>query len=80
MKKVYPFILITILIVVSGCATSGGRRSSGADMPRTLEVANVLKFQDVPTPNGFKMIPSESFVFDNDITRLGIIKYSGSQQ
>ena len=77
MRKFYVFILITAVFATSGCATSGSRRSSDTEMPKTLQVATLLKFQDVPVPSGFKIIPADSYVFDNEITRLGILKYSG---
>ncbi len=77
MKKFYVFILIIAILGISGCAATGSRRSSGAEMPKALEVASLLKFQDVPAPRGFKIIPSDSFIFDNDLTRFGILRYSG---
>ena len=77
MKKIYVFILIIAMLAISGCATIGSRRSTGAEMPKTLEVASLLKFQDVPAPRGFKIVPADSFIFDNDLTRFGILRYSG---
>lgn len=77
MKKFYALILIIAILTLSGCATTGSRSSSGVETPKALEVATLLKFQDVPAPHGFKIIPADSFIFDNDITRLGLLKYSG---
>ena len=78
MKPNCIILLLVFIIAVSGCASGGLRRSSGADTPRALEVATHLKFEDVPMPNGFRIIPDDSFIFDNDVTRFGILKYSGS--
>ena len=77
MKKVYVLFLIIAVLGISGCATTGSRPSSGAEMPKALEVASLLKFQDVPAPRGFKIVPADSFIFDNDLTRFGILRYSG---
>ncbi len=77
MKKVYVFILIIAMLAISGCAAMGSKRSSGAELPKALEVASLLKFQDVPAPRGFKIVPADSFIFDNDLTRFGILRYSG---
>ena len=79
MKKFFTFFLIICFITITGCAGSGSSRrsSDGLQTNRNLEVASSLKFQDVPIPGGFKLVPVESFLFDNDITRFGILKYSG---
>ena len=77
MRKFYVFILIFAMLAISGCATTGSRRSTGAEIPKVLEVASLLKFQDVPAPRGFKIVPADSFIFDNDLTRFGILRYSG---
>ena len=78
MNRFFIFLFIIIITFVNiGCASTGSRRSDDASTPRLLEVATLLKFQDVPVPTGFKIIPDESFIFDNDITRLGLLKYSG---
>jgi len=77
MKKFYVLIIVMAIIATSGCAGMGSRRSGGSASTGSLEVATMLKFQDVPVPGGFRLLPSESFCFDNDITRFGILKYSG---
>ena len=77
MKKLYAIILILAVVATSGCASTGSRRSSDTEMPKTLQVATLLKFQDVPVPTGFRIIAADSYIFDNNVTRLGILKYSG---
>jgi len=42
-----------------------------------LDVAMALKFEDVPIPSGFKPVTKDSFIFENDVLRVGILKYSG---
>ncbi len=59
-----------------GCAsTSGGTRANAP--AKELGVATALKFEDVPVPAGFRMIPDQSFSFQNELTRVGILRYAG---
>ena len=77
MKKYYVIILLIAAFAMSGCAMVNPRRSSGVETPKSLEVSPLLKFEDVPVPSSFKIMPNDSFIFDNDVTRLGILRYSG---
>jgi len=43
----------------------------------SLEVATLLKFDDVPVPAGLKFIPEDSFAFQNDLFRVALLRYSG---
>lgn len=43
-----------------------------------LDVASILRFEDIPVPSGYKIIEQESFAFQNDETRVALLKYSGS--
>ena len=71
-------ILISIIaIMLSGCASSSPYKSDNADSYKALDVSMTLKFEDVPVPAGFKPIVRESFAFENDVLRVGILKYSG---
>ncbi|NQT96021.1 MAG: hypothetical protein HQ572_06175 [Candidatus Omnitrophica bacterium] len=74
-------IIIYLLmgLCISGCATTGGG-SDIAESPRMLDVAMALKFEDVPMPAGFKPVAKDSFIFENDVLRVGILKYSGRAQ
>ena len=70
--------LISILaIMFSGCATSGSYKSDSTDAYKALDTAMLLKFEDVPVPTGFKPIARDSFVFENDVLRVGILKFTG---
>jgi len=66
-----------LLLFLSGCASSSPYKSDDADSYKALDVSMALKFEDVPVPTGFKPIARESFVFENDVLRVGILKYSG---
>ncbi|MFH1868583.1 MAG: hypothetical protein ABH843_06395 [Candidatus Omnitrophota bacterium] len=73
-KVIFTLLFITLL---SGCATtgSGGAESDGSS--KMLDVAMALRFEDVPVPNGFRAVTNESFIFQNDALRVGILKYAG---
>ncbi|MFA5069106.1 MAG: hypothetical protein WC300_02555 [Candidatus Omnitrophota bacterium] len=71
-------LLVIAVVLFSGCASSGSYRSSdSASAYKTLDVASTLKFEDVPVPTGFKIIGQQSFTFENDALRVGILKFSG---
>ncbi|MFA4991337.1 MAG: hypothetical protein WC569_02005 [Candidatus Omnitrophota bacterium] len=72
-----------ILLMVSGCATfSGQTDSSGAAEKEeaSLSVAKLLKFDDIPVPAGFKIMDAESFAFQNDKSRVALLKYIGGKR
>ena len=70
-------IILMAVAFLSGCATTGSGTRDGDLAPQSLDVAMKLKFEDVPIPAGFKPIPRDSFVFENDVLRVGVLKYSG---
>lgn len=83
--KMNNFLVFTsyflILLLISGCATTYEARSYDKDSASdtALDVASVLRFDDVPVPVGFKILDSESFAFQNDVTRVALLKYAGSR-
>lgn len=68
--------IVFFALAISSCATtnnnSGASISSGG-----VGMSGILKFEDVPVPAGFKLIDNESFSFQNDNMRVGLLKYSG---
>ena len=74
----YSLIILVGSLMFTGCATSGSV-SAGNDIkaPMALDVSTALKFVDVPVPSGFKIITTQSFTFENDVLRVGILKYIG---
>jgi len=66
------------LILLSGCTALTGSGSYNGEYV-SLDVATLLRFNDVPTPAGFKIIDKESFAFQNDTTRVALLKYIGSK-
>lgn len=71
-----------MLLLISGCTTttyearSYGKDSSGGT---SMDVASILRLEDVPVPAGFTILNKESFAFQNDVTRVALLKYSGSR-
>jgi hypothetical protein len=70
-------LLVLIVALIAGCETTGSRRSSSGDLPKALDVSMSLKFEDVPIPAGFQPLAQESFIFQNELLRVGILKYKG---
>lgn len=66
------------LILLSGCTTTLGSRSYNEE-GASLDVAILLRLNDVPTPTGFRILDKESFAFQNDTTRVALLKYIGSK-
>ena len=78
----FVFIIFLFLVfTLTGCATDYQGRSYRDDSVggRSMGVASMLRFDDVPVPAGFKTLNDESFAFQNDVTRVALIKYSGSK-
>ena len=70
-------IIISVLLLSAGCATSGTVTDDDIKATKALDVSTALKFVDIPVPSGFKMITAQSFTFENDVLRVGILKYKG---
>lgn len=74
--KMYRYLVIIFcLIFLAGCTSFPIQRTS-PDKP--LEPTPLLKFSDVPIPQGFKLIANESFIFQNENGRVGLLRYVGS--
>lgn len=74
---------LIFVFLFSGCATMGGRDSlsdGGDRRERELSVSSLLRFDDIPAPSGFNILDSESFAFQNDVTRVALLKYIGGKR
>lgn len=69
--------VIMVAMLAAGCAVGRERQRDTGEAPKALDVAMALKFEDVPIPSGFRAVTNESFIFQNDVLRVGILKYSG---
>jgi len=83
MKKITSLIVSSCLVILflAGCATfSQSESANSADQNKvSLSVSPVLKFEDLPNPSGFKLLDKESFAFQNDKSRVALLKYYGGQ-
>ena len=79
MNKVLSSCLV--ILFLAGCATFPQSQSTGdAEKNKVvLSVAPILKFEDIPIPAGFKLLDKESFAFQNDRSRVALLKYYGGQ-
>lgn len=68
------FILMTTLFL-SGCAGFSKKDTSAAST--VLTPSAIHKFDDIPVPNGFKLVPSDSYTFKSGDIRVGVLVYSG---
>jgi len=67
--------LIILFAVINGCASFPVQKTGGS--ASTLQAAGVLKFEDVPVPQGFSLLANESFIFQSDTMHVGLLKYGG---
>lgn len=74
----YGILIFSFIITIGGCATSDYKGSPAAsNVEKSLAVAPTLRFDDVPVPSGFIPISNESFIFQSESLRAGVLKYSG---
>ena len=64
------------VLLLAGCASSSGVAKNRTVVP-PLQTAALLKFSDVPVPVGFQFVDNESFAFQNELARVGLLKYAG---
>ncbi|MDP2921912.1 MAG: hypothetical protein Q8O12_06085 [Candidatus Omnitrophota bacterium] len=81
MNKTRFLVLIACLLALSaGCVTLPKDESvDGEKNAAPLSVAPILKFEDIPVPAGFKLLDKESFAFQNDKSRVALLKYYGGK-
>jgi len=62
--------------LAAGCATDnyGSTKDSDTQM---VEPQNIFKFNDVPVPAGFKLMPKDSYFFESANVRVAVLKYRG---
>jgi predicted small secreted protein len=73
-------LVVAFSVVLSGCAGLRGMfkgSSTPSKVSKAPEVSAILKFDDVPVPDGFRFIANESFAFQTQDVRVGLLKYEG---
>jgi len=70
------FIKVTLILLslffTTGCATGYYYSKE-----QKLQKASSFRFLDLPVPEGFKFIPSNSFIYESSEIRVGKMKYRG---
>jgi hypothetical protein len=64
--------------MISGCATTP--EGSYGDTPDEIvqySVAKQLRYEDVPIPSNFSLVPSKSLAVENQSTRISSLQYKG---
>lgn len=64
---------ICLALTLTGCAMFEPK----ADPTVPLEPNGALRFADVPVPSGFKLLPQNSYSFENAGVRVGMLRYQG---
>ena len=70
----YFFLMPLLAFAAGGCATTG--QGSNA-VEKNLAVSSLLRFDDIPVPAGFSQLPKESFIFQTESVRAGVLRYEG---
>ena len=60
-----------------GCANLSNKNDNLSKNSSLLEPSAALKFNDVPVPAGFKLLPQNSYSFETSGVRVGVLKYQG---
>ncbi len=81
-SKLTKLILFSIFLIPSSINAEPRNKNTGIPEYAQQEAVNYksmlnMKFEDIPLPERFNLIPEESFVFTNDFMRLGMAKYRG---
>lgn len=70
--------MLTLILAAGGCATTGrGPTAVSGEAVKNLAIASTLRFDDIPVPAGFLQLPKESFVFQTESVRAGVLRYEG---
>jgi len=80
MNKILSSCLVVLFL--AGCVTMPKNESTPYNSEQnkaSLSVSPMLKFEDLPAPAGFKILDKESFAFQNDKSRVALLKYYGGK-
>jgi hypothetical protein len=78
LKKEIFLLTILGLFIFSGCATDSYRSGSDDYYDNDPGMSVAQRFADLPVPAGFILNRKESFIFQNNRTRMGTMTYVGS--
>lgn len=79
MHKLFTITLLCFgAIILTGCTTMmTANQKSPQQNPALLEPQAIARFNDIPVPVGFKLIPLESYSFETQGVRVGMLRYQG---
>lgn len=81
MVRRFAYILasaVLIILPLAGCETvEYSREEDFKGSAALLGVAPVLRFDDIPVPSGFSLIQEQSFTYQDDMMRVGLLRYAG---
>lgn len=82
MKGVKIYLLMGLVLILSGCATTSWRGGSTVTTEEgitpklgELPIASKLRFEDIPVPESFRLDPKTSFVYEDGQIHLGVLHY-----
>ena len=79
-NKIIAILVIGLLgysvIMLCGCARFA-RKDTIPGNKSLLEPEAMLKFSDIPIPEGFKLLAEDSYTFESAGVRVGILEYQG---
>jgi hypothetical protein len=71
-------ILIFVFCILNSFGCAGAtKKEVTVKEEALLEPHPNLKFNDIPTPIGFKFLPEESYTFESAGVRVAVLKYQG---
>ena len=70
-------LIAGLVVAVSACAVPHRLPSGVSAAAGTAVVSPPLQFTDVPVPSGFTLVEEESFQFEHEVMRVGLLRYSG---
>ncbi len=76
-RAMFLWCFIFIVSSLSGCVDFPQKDDSLSKTPGVLEPSATMKFNDIPIPAGFKLLPQNSYSFESSGVRVGVLKYHG---
>ena len=77
MKRAAVFSFFIIVFILAGCTEVVKKDNQPGTTSGLIEPQSVSKFGDIPVPSGFKLLPQNSYSFENSGIRVGLLKYQG---
>ena len=69
--------LFLFILALAGCSLISNKDDMGGVNQNMLEPSALQKFNDVPVPTSFKIVPQNSYCFECSGIRVGVLRYQG---